>query len=279
MENQDGGIFQYGARNRDALPLAAAQALAAFSDQRIVALRKLQDEIVGQRGAGGLDDAGGVHIREAVADIVPDRVVKEDVFLGDHGNLRAQGTQCHVADVHSINPDGSARYFVKARKQVNQGRLPRPAGSDDGNHFAFSRREVDAAQHKCRIVGEADAVELDFAGERRKRARSRGVLLLFRQVEQSKNLLRGAFRLLELLIDGAHSLYGLVGLEQRVDKGEKQSKGYLVQANFVARVEQQKGDHDGLEQIHERSEEHTSELQSRPHLVCRLLLEKKKECA
>src|SRR5690554_7531912 len=28
-----------------------------------------------------------------------------------------------------------------------------------------------------------------------------------------------------------------------------------------------------------RSEEHTSELQSRPHLVCRLLLEKKKEQA
>src|SRR5436305_6049576 len=27
-----------------------------------------------------------------------------------------------------------------------------------------------------------------------------------------------------------------------------------------------------------RSEEHTSELQSRPHLVCRLLLEKKKRC-
>src|SRR3989442_11145872 len=31
---------------------------------------------------------------------------------------------------------------------------------------------------------------------------------------------------------------------------------------------------DGLTQF--RSEEHTSELQSRPHLVCRLLLEKKK---
>src|SRR5436305_7386567 len=28
---------------------------------------------------------------------------------------------------------------------------------------------------------------------------------------------------------------------------------------------------------HFRSEEHTSELQSRPHLVCRLLLEKKKQ--
>src|SRR3989442_12197262 len=30
------------------------------------------------------------------------------------------------------------------------------------------------------------------------------------------------------------------------------------------------------ERNHYRSEEHTSELQSRPHLVCRLLLEKKK---
>src|SRR5690554_7032357 len=29
--------------------------------------------------------------------------------------------------------------------------------------------------------------------------------------------------------------------------------------------------------LYNRSEEHTSELQSRPHLVCRLLLEKKKK--
>src|SRR3989442_10743695 len=32
-----------------------------------------------------------------------------------------------------------------------------------------------------------------------------------------------------------------------------------------------------LDMNHVRSEEHTSELQSRPHLVCRLLLEKKKK--
>src|SRR5690554_7736153 len=32
---------------------------------------------------------------------------------------------------------------------------------------------------------------------------------------------------------------------------------------------------DCLNQLRGRSEEHTSELQSRPHLVCRLLLEKK----
>src|SRR2546422_8448601 len=32
-----------------------------------------------------------------------------------------------------------------------------------------------------------------------------------------------------------------------------------------------------LDEYHRRSEEHTSELQSRLHLVCRLLLEKKKK--
>src|SRR5437870_11511401 len=44
---------------------------------------------------------------------------------------------------------------------------------------------------------------------------------------------------------------------------------FSVRALALARV--------SLQQIHERrSEEHTSELQSRGHLVCRLLLEKKK---
>src|SRR3989442_11964655 len=36
------------------------------------------------------------------------------------------------------------------------------------------------------------------------------------------------------------------------------------------------GSYPGAKYYYTRSEEHTSELQSRPHLVCRLLLEKKK---
>src|SRR3989442_10064869 len=38
----------------------------------------------------------------------------------------------------------------------------------------------------------------------------------------------------------------------------------------------QEKERSGAETVGRRSEEHTSELQSRPHLVCRLLLEKKK---
>src|SRR5690554_6960186 len=39
----------------------------------------------------------------------------------------------------------------------------------------------------------------------------------------------------------------------------------------------QQGQNQNGRQGRKRSEEHTSELQSRPHLVCRLLLEKKKK--
>src|SRR2546422_4292050 len=46
----------------------------------------------------------------------------------------------------------------------------------------------------------------------------------------------------------------------------------------LAEQESGKCDHqEGLEDPSDRSEEHTSELQSRLHLVCRLLLEKKKK--
>src|SRR5690554_3290863 len=45
--------------------------------------------------------------------------------------------------------------------------------------------------------------------------------------------------------------------------------------NFINKVNQSKGLKVNFKS--NRSEEHTSELQSRPHLVCRLLLEKKKK--
>src|SRR3989442_4389713 len=41
--------------------------------------------------------------------------------------------------------------------------------------------------------------------------------------------------------------------------------------DVIGDLNSRRGDIEGM-----RSEEHTSELQSRPHLVCRLLLEKKK---
>src|SRR2546422_3526822 len=49
----------------------------------------------------------------------------------------------------------------------------------------------------------------------------------------------------------------------------------VIQAKV--KVDETDVDHRQVGDRHERSEEHTSELQSRLHLVCRLLLEKKKD--
>src|SRR3989442_7365684 len=57
---------------------------------------------------------------------------------------------------------------------------------------------------------------------------------------------------------------------------------FRSQVKVLDRVDLERREREALDQIQreqrcERSAEHTSELQSRPHLVCRLLLEKKKK--
>src|SRR5690554_7611344 len=59
------------------------------------------------------------------------------------------------------------------------------------------------------------------------------------------------------------------------DSKAKVSTLEIQKANIEDELEGLIANYDEL--IEERSEEHTSELQSRPHLVCRLLLEKKKK--
>src|SRR3989442_8509569 len=56
-------------------------------------------------------------------------------------------------------------------------------------------------------------------------------------------------------------------------------KVYVAEKRKISVGDKMAGRHGnkGIIAILRRSEEHTSELQSRPHLVCRLLLEKKKK--
>src|SRR5690554_2694186 len=52
---------------------------------------------------------------------------------------------------------------------------------------------------------------------------------------------------------------------------------FVVAASERIAIQTCFGVKDKITELEARSEEHTSELQSRPHLVCRLLLEKKKK--
>src|SRR3712207_7704297 len=65
-------------------------------------------------------------------------------------------------------------------------------------------------------------------------------------------------------------------VEKKVQEGEQRAKKELQQGQKKVEKEALKA-RKQIEQGAQRSEEHTSELQSRQYLVCRLLLEKKKK--
>ena len=56
VEDQDPRVDQQGPGDRDPLPLAAGERLAALADERVVAVGQPEDELVGPGGAGRGDD-------------------------------------------------------------------------------------------------------------------------------------------------------------------------------------------------------------------------------
>src|SRR3989449_3477326 len=78
------------------------------------------------------------------------------------------------------------------------------------------------------------------------------------------------------------TLFRSLGVEPQVDARERAAR--VAESIVVVVVGDEREAHAGAPALQERaavvrgrSEEHTSELQSRLHLVCRLLLEKKKK--
>src|SRR3712207_6909493 len=74
---------------------------------------------------------------------------------------------------------------------------------------------------------------------------------------------------------GAFELHQMFVVE-RVREAEAHPALHPLARLGAERVRRRPGFHEPQRRAHERSEEHTSELQSRQYLVCRLLLEKKK---
>src|SRR5438552_6996108 len=67
-----------------------------------------------------------------------------------------------------------------------------------------------------------------------------------------------------------------VGITLRIVTQPQHRAGHLLGRDQPALARGREGRAQGVRRRHPRSEEHTSELQSPDHLVCRLLLEKKK---
>ena len=88
VEHQDARVGQDRARDRDALALPARQLDAALADDRVVLLLEPVDELVGVRDAADLANLLQRRVRPAVADVVGDGAVEQEVVLEHDAELR-----------------------------------------------------------------------------------------------------------------------------------------------------------------------------------------------
>src|SRR3984893_12538761 len=120
------------------------------------------------------------NIGQAVADVVPHRVVKQYIFLSDHGNLLAQGFDGDAANIDAIDADRARGWLIEAREEIYQSGFSCAAGANQSNHFSPACEKANVLQNHRGIaaVGKAYVVEFDFVSERRQLL-SAGLLTLF----------------------------------------------------------------------------------------------------
>src|ERR1035438_9839880 len=90
VQDQDGRVLQQGARDGEALALAAGKLDAAVANHSLIAFREALDEIVGEGGFGGGADGILLYAFTAVGDVVGYGVVEQKGILGHHADLAAQ---------------------------------------------------------------------------------------------------------------------------------------------------------------------------------------------
>src|SRR5688572_4590715 len=73
VEDENARVMQDRSRDRDALALASGESVATLSDDGVVPLAKLADEIVRVRCLGGGDDCAGRRVGQAVTDVLENR--------------------------------------------------------------------------------------------------------------------------------------------------------------------------------------------------------------
>ena len=165
VEDEDRRGAQEGAGDGDALLLAAGEQGAAFTDDGVVALRQVDDELVRVRVAGGGQDSFARRRGVAEQQVVKDGVVEEHRFLRDEGDVAPQVGEAHLAHINPVNGDAAGGDLEETRHEVGEGALARAARADERADGAGGDGGGDMAEGGCLAVGEGDVVEGDVAAQ------------------------------------------------------------------------------------------------------------------
>ena len=162
VEQDDGGVLQQGARDGDALSLAARERFAILADDRLVALGHAADKLVALRQLCHAAHffVGGVALADA--DVIGNGGVEEQHVLEDDGVVAEQGFGVDVGDVVAAEQNLSAIDVPEACGQFGGGALASTRGAYEGGDRSLAGREGNVVQYPLpALVGEADVAEFD----------------------------------------------------------------------------------------------------------------------
>src|SRR5215203_2696087 len=161
VQDQDRGIPEHGPCDGDALPLSAAQTLAALGEHGVVAFRQLPDKAVGPRELGYGLDLLSARPWPPVGYVLGDRCPEEQGVLRHEGYGITQGLEGEVLYVFPIDEDPSLLRIVEAGDEAGDRGLARAAHPDERDSAPRLDVEVYAAQDLSRLIliGEAHTLE------------------------------------------------------------------------------------------------------------------------
>src|SRR5260370_5561438 len=242
----------------NALPLSTDQAGASLANTGVETKWQFHDKLLSKRGLRGGRDFFFGNIRQAITDVVPHSVVKEDVLLCHHGNLFAQRFDGHFADVLFVDSNVAQSALIETRQQIHHRGFPGTARAHESDHFSAACAEINLLEHAARVVviGETHVLKNNFPAKRRQRLRARLFALLLLTVEISKNLRARSLRELKLLIHLADALEWHGGIEHDQEEGHKNPRTHRAVLDLVPGVQNEEGDDQCAQQVHHRAGSH-----------------------
>ena len=121
VENQDRSLAQDSARETDPLTLSAGQRDTAFTNQRVVTIGQLADEVGGADEASRLHDLFGCSAPGGEGDILRDGSAEKKRFLRQRRYALSQTGDSIVTDIPAIDPDGSGVPLVQTQDEFCNG--------------------------------------------------------------------------------------------------------------------------------------------------------------
>ena len=155
VEDQYGRVAKDRARDRDALLLAAGEAIAALADGRVVAVGQRGDELVDLRRPRRLLDLPVAGLRTGEAQILADGGVEEVGLLRDQAHRGGQRGERGVAYVDPVDAHAAALGLVQARDEVGERGLARAGLADQRGGRAGGDLGTDLAQRPAGALGVA----------------------------------------------------------------------------------------------------------------------------